>query len=70
MHKALDPMHLPRHHVLSALTGVPGMRMLRALVAGERDPLKLADLKNGRIVASKEEIAKSLQGNWRERKAT
>jgi transposase len=38
MHKALDQMHLHLHHVMSDVTGVTGMRILRAIVAGERDP--------------------------------
>lgn len=38
MHKALDQMPLHRHPVMSAVTGVTGLRMLRALVAGERAP--------------------------------
>ena len=38
MQKSLDQMHLHLHHVMSASTGVTGMRILRAIVAGERDP--------------------------------
>jgi transposase len=38
LHQALDHMHLPLHHVISDVTGVTGLRMLRAIVAGERDP--------------------------------
>jgi transposase len=38
MQKSLEQMHLPRHHVMSDIPGVTGMRIRRALVAGERDP--------------------------------
>ena len=42
------------------------MAILRAIVGGERDPHKLAALKNERVRASREEIARSLEGHWRE----
>jgi hypothetical protein len=42
MPKSLDQMHLHLHHVMSEVTGVTGMRMIRAIVAGERDPRTLA----------------------------
>ena len=42
MQKSLDQMHLHLHHVMSDVTGVTGMRILRAIVAGERDPQTLA----------------------------
>jgi len=41
-------------------------KIVRAIVAGERDPRKLAELSDPRIRASKKEIAKSLEGNWRQ----
>jgi transposase len=66
MQKALTLMNVQLANVISDVVGETGQKILRAIIAGERDPLKLADLKNGRIEASKEEIAKSLQGNWRE----
>jgi transposase len=47
------------------VAGTTGGRILRAIVAGERDGQRLAVLKDNRIQASTEEIAKSLQGNWR-----
>jgi transposase len=46
--------------------GKTGQDIIRAIVAGERDPKKLAKLRNYRIHASEEEIAKSLEGNWRD----
>ena len=42
------------------------MVILRAIVAGERDPVRLSTLKHGRVRASRGEIARSLEGNWRE----
>jgi transposase len=50
---------------ISDLSGVTGMAILRAIVAGERNPHKLAKLRDVRIQASEEEIAHSLEGNWR-----
>ena len=52
-------------NVISDVAGETGQKILRAIVAGERDGLALAKLRNARIRASEDEIAKSLQGNWR-----
>jgi len=57
MQKALIQMNLHLHKVISDLTGQTGMAILRAIVAGERDPQKLAALKNPRIKRSATEIA-------------
>ncbi len=65
LHKALTQMNVQLHHVISDLTGVTGLAILEAILAGERDPRKLAALKDHRIKASREVIAKSLQGDWR-----
>jgi len=46
MQKSLDHMHLHLHHVMSDVTGVTGLRILRALVAGERDPRTLAQYRD------------------------
>ena len=59
-------MNLQLANVISDLSGVTGQKIVRAIVAGERDPRKLAELSDPRIQASKEEIAKSLEGNWRQ----
>jgi transposase len=64
--KALTEMNLQLANVISDLSGVTGMAILRAIVAGERNPQRLAELKNDRIQASRQEIARSLEGNWRE----
>jgi transposase len=51
--------------VLADVVGETGQKILRAIVAGERDGYVLAALRNVRVRASAEEIAKSLQGHWR-----
>lgn len=66
MQKVLTEMNLPLANVISDISGTTGMAILRAIVKGERDPQQLAMLKHGRIRASREEIAQSLEGNWRE----
>jgi transposase len=60
MQKALDQMNLQLHHVISDITGVSGVTILEAILNGERDPLKLARLRDYRIRASGETVAKSL----------
>jgi transposase len=65
LQKALTQMNLQVHHVISDLTGVTGLAILDAILAGERDPQKLAALKDHRIKASRDLIARSLQGDWR-----
>lgn len=49
----------------SDIVGATGQKILRAIVAGERDGQVLGAMKNVRVRASVDEIAKSLQGNWR-----
>jgi transposase len=65
MQKALTQMNVQIQHVISDLTGLTGLAILDALVAGERDPGVLAKLRDPRIKASEETIRKSLEGNWR-----
>jgi transposase len=65
MQKALTQMNIQLANVIADVVGTTGQRILRAIVAGERDGGRLAALKDVRIQASAEEIAKSLQGNWR-----
>src|SRR2546427_5030094 len=65
MQKALTQMNVQLANVISDVVGETGQKMLRAIVAGERDGQVLGAMKNARIHASVEEIAKSLQGNWR-----
>lgn len=66
MQKALDQMNLQIHHVISDLSGTTGLAILDAILAGERDPHKLAELRDCRIKASEETIVKSLVGDYRE----
>jgi transposase len=63
--KALTTMNVQLANAISDLSGVTGMAILRAIVAGERNPHELAKLRDVRIQASEEEIAHSLEGNWR-----
>jgi len=65
MQKVLTQMNVPFQHVISDITGLTGLAILDAVVAGERDPAVLAKLRDPRIKASEETIRKSLEGNWR-----
>lgn len=65
MQKALDQMNLQLHHVISDITGMTGLAIVDAILDGERDPRVLAKLRNDRIKASEEVIAKSLVGDYR-----
>lgn len=64
MQKALTQMNVQLTNVITDITGETGMNIIRAIVAGERDRMKLAQLRNYRIHASTEEIAKALEGRW------
>jgi transposase len=66
MQKALTTMNVQLANALSNLGGTTGLAILRAILAGERDPRQLAKLRDCRVRASEEEIAHSLEGNWRE----
>ena len=66
MQKALTQMNVKLQHVISNITGKTGMAIIEAIVGGERDPRQLAKLRDRRIRADEETIAKSLQGHWRE----
>ena len=63
--EALDQMTLQIHHVISDITGLTGLKIVDAILGGERDPKKLAALRDGRIKATEETIVKSLVGNYR-----
>lgn len=65
MQKALDQMNVRVHRAVSDLTGITGMRIIRAIVDGERDPVKLAALRDSRCRKSEEDIAEHLTGTWR-----
>lgn len=66
MQKALDQMNVQVHRAVTDLTGTTGMLIVRAIVAGERDPHKLAAHRNHRCRKSEAEIAEYLTGTWRE----
>ena len=63
--KALNQMNLQLHHVLSDITGITGLAILDALLAGERDPHVLAQHRDPRLKASRETLAKALVGDYR-----
>lgn len=65
MQKALMQMNLQLHHVISDITGLTGMKIIRAIVAGEQDPATLAALRNERCKSSEETIEAALTGNYR-----
>ena len=64
--KALSQMNLQLHNVMSDITGATGMKIIRDIIKGERDALKLASYRDKRCKSSLEVIAKSLTGNYRE----
>ena len=66
MQKSLDQMNVRIHRAVSDLDGSTGMAILRAIVAGERDARKLAQLRDPHCRKSEEEIAQQLSGHWRE----
>jgi transposase len=63
--KALDQMNLQVHRVLTEITGLSGLRILDAILAGERDPLTLARFCHSRVKSSESTVAKSLEGDYR-----
>jgi transposase len=65
MQKSLDQMNVRVHRAVSDLDGATGMAILRAIVAGERDPRQLATLRDPRCHKSEAEIAEQLTGHWR-----
>ncbi len=64
--KSLDQMNLQIHRVLSDITGVSGLRILDAILAGNRDPVALAQLCHARVKSSQDTVAKALEGDYRE----
>lgn len=63
--KSLTQMNLQIHNVINNIVGVTGLAIIDAILAGERDPEKLADLRDRRIRADKQTIVKSLTGDYR-----
>ena len=65
MQKALDQMNVQVHRAVSDLTGKTGLAMVRAMVAGERDPARLAAFRDKRRKKSEAQITEHLSGHWR-----
>jgi transposase len=66
MQKSLDQMNVRVHRAVTDIEGTTGMAIIRAIVKGERDPLRLAKLRERGCRKSEEEIAEQLSGHWRE----
>lgn len=66
MQKSLEQMNVQLHKVLSDITGVTGMKILRAIVKGQRDPVVLAQMRHPLVRHSEETVAKALTGDWRQ----
>jgi len=66
MQKALSLMNVQIHHVLSDITGLSGLAILDAILAGERDCLKLAQLCHPSIKSPRDKIAQALEGDYRQ----
>jgi transposase len=66
MQKVLIEMNIQLSNVLSDLSGVSGMTIIGAILQGERDPWILASLVQPEVKATPLEVAKSLEGNWRQ----
>ena len=66
MQKALTSMNVQLANAISDIGGVSGQAMIRAMLAGERDPWKLAALRDPGVKAKAEEVARSLEGNWQD----
>ena len=65
MQKSLDQMNVRVHRAVAEIDGATGMAIIRAIVGGDRDPLRLAQLRDGRCHKGVEEIAAELSGHWR-----
>jgi len=66
MQKSLDQMNICVHHAVSDIDGKTGTAIVKAIVEGERNPAKLAELRDVRCKKSKKEIAEHLTGTWRD----
>jgi hypothetical protein len=67
MQKALMQMNVQLHHAATDITGVTGMRILCAMVAGNHDPVALAEFRGRRCKASLATITAALTGNYRDK---
>jgi transposase len=66
MQKALEQMNVKLAAVVSDITGVTGLAILKAILRGQRDPLVLAKLRHDKCKHSEAEIARAVHGNWRD----
>jgi transposase len=66
MQKAMTEMNLVLHNVIDDITGKTGLAIVDAILGGERNPAKLAKLRDSHVKASEETIRKSLVGDYRE----
>lgn len=66
MQKALEQMNIQLHKVIEQIAGQTGMAIIGAIVRGERDPEKLADLRNYRVRRTRRDFIAALTGDWRE----
>lgn len=66
MQKALEQMNVKLAHAVSDITGVTGMAIIKAILGGERDPVRLAQLRDWRCKHSEATIARALDGHYRE----
>ena len=66
MQKALEQMNIQLHKVITDITGVTGMKIIRAIVGGERNAVKLAGMRHPLIKSSEQTIAKALTGEYRQ----
>lgn len=66
MQKALTQMNIQLANIIADLSGMTGQAIIKAILAGERDPHHLAELRDPRVKASEEEIARTLEGHWQE----
>jgi len=66
MQKSLDQMNIRVHHAVSDIDGKTGIAIIKAIVGGERDPAKLAALRDPRCKKSVKEITAHLTGTWRD----
>src|SRR6516225_7068428 len=66
LQKALEQMNVKLAEVVSDVTGVTGLAIIRAILRGGRDPLELAELRHDKCHHTESEIARALYGNWRD----
>ena len=66
MQKALTQMNVLVHHAVDDITGVSGMRIIRAIISGERNPVTLAAMREAGCKKDAATVAMALEGNWRD----